>query len=234
MTFTAEQSAALAAPLARDVVKTRAQSGQTLSYIEGWWAIAEANRIFGFDGWTRETIRLDCVHTGQSERGNAVCTYVAKVRVTVGGIVREGTGAGHGNDKQPGQAHEKAVKEAETDAMKRALMTFGNPFGLALYDKMQEGVEDAAPAPAPAPRPAAPPVAFSPDAIIVPQTPDNKPDWKAWAEAFRAQIKAAPDRAALDALFAANLTPLLNLKREADKTHDFLTKCANARFPTAA
>ncbi|MDM7954732.1 MAG: Rad52/Rad22 family DNA repair protein [Cyanobium sp. CZS 25K] len=34
-----------------------------------------------------------------------------------------------------GQAHESALKEAETDAMKRALMTFGHPFGLALYDK---------------------------------------------------------------------------------------------------
>jgi hypothetical protein len=39
-----------------------------------------------------------------------------------------------------GQAHESALKEAETDAMKRALMTFGNPFGLALYDKKQREV----------------------------------------------------------------------------------------------
>ena len=33
-------------------------------------------------------------------------------------------------------------KEAETDARKRALMTFGNPFGLALYDKTQANVAD--------------------------------------------------------------------------------------------
>lgn len=39
-----------------------------------------------------------------------------------------------------GEAHEKALKEAETDAMKRALTTFGNPFGLALYDREQKGV----------------------------------------------------------------------------------------------
>ena len=39
-----------------------------------------------------------------------------------------------------GLAHESALKEAETDAMKRALMTFGNPFGLALYDKQQRQV----------------------------------------------------------------------------------------------
>ena len=32
----------------------------------------------------------------------------------------------------PGEAHESAIREAETDAMKRALSTFGNPFGLAL------------------------------------------------------------------------------------------------------
>jgi hypothetical protein len=40
----------------------------------------------------------------------------------------------------PGEAHESAIKEAETDAMKRALTTFGNPFGLALYDKEQHNV----------------------------------------------------------------------------------------------
>jgi hypothetical protein len=33
--------------------------------------------------------------------------------------------------------------EAETDAMKRALVTFGNPFGLALYDKSQRQVSGA-------------------------------------------------------------------------------------------
>jgi len=38
--------------------------------------------------------------------------------------------------------HESAIKEAETDAMKRAFMTFGNPFGLALYDKQQTNVAD--------------------------------------------------------------------------------------------
>jgi hypothetical protein len=65
---------------------------------------------------------------------------------TAGGLtplVREGSGAGHGIDVDLGQAHESALKEAETDAMKRALMTFGNPFGLALYDKAQRQVSSA-------------------------------------------------------------------------------------------
>jgi recombination DNA repair RAD52 pathway protein len=71
-------------------------------------------------------------------------SYVAKVRVVVFAadtlVIREGVGAGHGIDVDCGQAHESAIKEAETDAMKRALMTFGNPFGLALYDKEQANV----------------------------------------------------------------------------------------------
>jgi recombination DNA repair RAD52 pathway protein len=90
-----------------------------------------SNRIFGFDGWSCETIETTCVNS----EPDAV-TYTAKVRITIGNIIREGTGAGHGNTKQGiGINHESAIKEAETDAKKRALMSFGNQFGLSLYDK---------------------------------------------------------------------------------------------------
>jgi DNA recombination protein Rad52 len=153
--FSLKQIAALAAPLDRANVKQREQSGQKLSYIEGWVVIAEANRIFGFDGWQRETVTLKCVSqlerpVGKQQRPGWGVTYSARVRITVtaGGlppIIREGSGAGHGIDVDLGQAHESALKEAETDAMKRALMTFGNPFGLALYDKLQREVEGDAP-----------------------------------------------------------------------------------------
>ena len=37
------------------------------------------------------------------------------------------------------------IKEAETDAEKRALKTFGNQFGQALYDKTQSNVVDIIP-----------------------------------------------------------------------------------------
>jgi len=59
-------------------------------------------------------------------------------------FLKPGGGAGHGIDVDLGLAHESALKEAETDAMKRALMTFGNPFGLALYDKQQREVTSSA------------------------------------------------------------------------------------------
>ena len=153
--FSAEQLAALAAPLDRSRIASRKLGGSRVSYLPGWVLIEEANRIFGFDGWQRQTLFCRCA--AQAERligandperpaknGWGV-TYIARVRITVltrsgGLLIREGTGAGHGIDVDLGQAHESAIKEAETDAMKRALVTFGNPFGLALYDKSQRQV----------------------------------------------------------------------------------------------
>ena len=152
--FSPEQLAALSAPLDRANVRQREQGRSRVSYLEGWQVIAEANRIFGFDGWQRQTIAVCCVAQaerliGREQKPGWGVTYTARVRVTVtaGGLtplVREGSGAGHGIDVDLGQAHESALKEAETDAMKRALMTFGNPFGLALYVKAQRQVSSAA------------------------------------------------------------------------------------------
>lgn len=133
-----QQKQLLSEPLQKSAVKERSGGGgRSLSYIEGWHAIAEANRIFGFDGWASETVSMECV----GNDGGTV-SYVCKVRVTVDGIIREGWGAGHGRGGSAGDRHESAVKEAETDARKRALMTFGNQFGLALYDKTKSNVQD--------------------------------------------------------------------------------------------
>ena len=142
MTFTDTMREELAKSLDRSNVAQREQAGRKFSYIEGWHAIAEANRIFGFDGWTRETVDLRQLGEPRQTGDKWRVEYLAKVRIRVGEVIREGCGFGQGIDKDVGQAHESALKEAETDAMKRALMTFGNPFGLALYDKSQSNVSD--------------------------------------------------------------------------------------------
>lgn len=110
-------------------------------YIEGWHAIAEANRIFGFGGWSYEILSL--IMAGQpydNQNGNKVVNYICQIRVTVDGVIREDTGFGSGISGDLGSAHEGATKEAVTDALKRALRTFGNQFGLALYDKQKANV----------------------------------------------------------------------------------------------
>ena len=65
MTFTDRQLRKLRARLPRRHVKERDSDGITLHYLEGWHVIAEANRIFGFDGWNRETVVSQCVWTKQ-------------------------------------------------------------------------------------------------------------------------------------------------------------------------
>ena len=132
MEFSKEQVEKLNEPiLAKNVKERDGNKAGTfqLAYVEGWHVINEANRIFGFDGWSSETIYTLCVADN-----NESVTYIAKVKVIVGNLFREGTGAGHGRFGSIGEKHESAIKEAETDARKRAFMQFGNQFGLSLYN----------------------------------------------------------------------------------------------------
>jgi hypothetical protein len=145
MAFTEAQVKSLEAKLDGKHVRTRRVQDIVLTYVEGWHVIAEANRIFGYDAWDRETIATRCVWTGMANRQHSAA-YTAKVRIAVraGGstIVREGCGSGEARGLTPGEAHDLALKAAETDATKRALTTFGNPFGLALYDRDLGGVRN--------------------------------------------------------------------------------------------
>ena len=136
MGFTAKQTHALRRNVDVRHMRTREANGRELSYIEGWFVISEANRIFGFDAWSRETIETRCV-LARENRGTFLAVYVARVRITVHAegatVIREGHGSGEGRGTSPGEVHDIALKAAETDATKRALATFGKPFGLELY-----------------------------------------------------------------------------------------------------
>ncbi len=58
---------ALSGKLSAKQVKTRQMNGLNLSAIEGWHAVAEANRIFGFGGWERGTVETRCVWQGRGK-----------------------------------------------------------------------------------------------------------------------------------------------------------------------
>jgi hypothetical protein len=65
---------------------------RSLSYLETWDVITTANAVFGFTGWSRETVMLEQLHPpvlvsdeASPERGLVVCAYWAKTRVTVCG-----------------------------------------------------------------------------------------------------------------------------------------------------
>jgi recombination DNA repair RAD52 pathway protein len=85
----------------------------------------------------------------RENRGTFLAVYIARVRITVHAegrtITREGHGSGEGRGASPGEVHDIALKAAETDATKRALATFGKPFGLELYRKDKKGIFERSP-----------------------------------------------------------------------------------------
>ena len=180
--FSDEQIAMLKEKLDPKNVKKRQDGrGGQLSYIEGWRVIAEANAVFGPDGWERKTeVALAWAGKRGTRSGEQDCVcYTAKVTITVTQdeqcVTRDGVGAGMGLGSTPAEAHEMACKAAETDATKRALSTFGWRFGLALYDKELEnvGTGEAKTSQAPAKK-AAP--KSPPDTIPDPVAPELKPE----------------------------------------------------------
>jgi recombination DNA repair RAD52 pathway protein len=152
--FTPEQRALLEGKLDKANVKSRrGANGRAVAYLEAWHIIDMANEVFGFGNWDAETVEMkrehEPVHIPPSEenpKGAIVVTYSARVRVTVYSqdgtrkVVRERTGGHRGFGPTVGQAVEDCIKAAETDATKRAFVTFGNIFGLALYDREQRNV----------------------------------------------------------------------------------------------
>ena len=122
------------------VAHRRGGKGQMVSYIEGYQAINQANRIFGYGRWGAELVGPVCyreltrTHKGTGEVSTAAM-YWATVRVHVRGCEpRSDVGCAFTTDDSL-EAHDTAIKAAVTDAMKRALRQYGDQFGNCLYDR---------------------------------------------------------------------------------------------------
>jgi DNA recombination protein Rad52 len=193
----------LKAPLDPRAIKPPPQ-GKYGEYVDGLHVIREANRIFGFNGWSYEVTRLELVSRVDAQNNNVRVGYLCAVRVNVDGVVREGTAVGNGAAKPDNEAdaHESAVKEAETDALKRALRSFGNTFGLALYDKDKSARE-----------------------VGIPPEPFNAP---ATRDRIKAAIGKAANAIALEQLWTHPKTceafDQLPPPMQAELTHDYTTR----------
>ncbi len=139
--FNQEQLQLLNQELDSSRIKSRSKGNINLSYLEGFDLIETANKVFGYGNWSYSIESLEHLSTEQNQNQNFVIYYKAIVKVTVydkehiQNISRSDVGTGTGIAKTQSEAHEGATKEAVTDALKRALRSFGNQFGLSLYDK---------------------------------------------------------------------------------------------------
>ena len=130
----------LSQPLDPSLVSRRTgRKNRTYSYLEGHTAIAQANRIFGHGGWGYEVVggvnlrdaQMINAETGDVRTSHA---YAAMVRVDVPGAPsRTDVGFHAVNGDDTSDDHETAYKGAVTDALKRALRSFGDQFGNGLY-----------------------------------------------------------------------------------------------------
>ncbi|MFQ6117370.1 MAG: RAD52 family DNA repair protein [Candidatus Bipolaricaulia bacterium] len=147
--LTEEQITELKRPLDERRIERRKAKFGTVEYLPTWDIINRANEIFGYGGWQREIKRLEKVYEEEID-GTHTVGYLCESRVTVGEIVHEDVGFGAAiNYPDPTAAHEKAMKTAVSDSLKRCLRAFGPQFGLSLYKSVQREVEEFEP---PSPR----------------------------------------------------------------------------------
>jgi hypothetical protein len=136
--ITAEQQAVLLKPLNGSRVAKRKQAGQTLSYLEAWDVKAHMNRIFGFTGWswtvTTAEVAFEGTVPGKSGGENWNVGYKVIGTLEVAGARYSEAAVGSATLPSRGDAHDMAVKTAESDAFKRAAINLGDQFGLGLYN----------------------------------------------------------------------------------------------------
>lgn len=132
--LTKAQHEQLLKPLNDSRVAKRQQAGRSLSYLEAWDVKAHLIRIFGFGGWSADVLAADLAFEEKNEKGQWNVGYKVTLRLAVAGATYTESAVGSASLPQRGEAHDMAVKSAESDALKRAAINLGTQFGLSLYN----------------------------------------------------------------------------------------------------
>ncbi len=122
-------------PLNESRVAKRGQAGRQLSYLEAWDVKAHLIRIFGFGGWSADVLESSLAFEDKNEKGQWNVGYKVTLCLNVHTLGCTYTEAAVGSATLPqrGEAHDMAIKTAESDALKRAAINLGTQFGLSLY-----------------------------------------------------------------------------------------------------
>jgi hypothetical protein len=113
------------------------KDGKGFSHVEAWDIRRTMNQIFGFAEWSAEVIAMEMIYEDSKEvQGKArwSVAYRAQCRVTVNGASYIEWASGDAtNYPSRADAHDQAMKTAESQAFKRACVNLGDQFGLSLY-----------------------------------------------------------------------------------------------------
>lgn len=138
--------------LLRPINPSRVLKKQNQSHLEAYDVRAHLNRIFGFARWSGDVIKMTLVSqvegTNKSGKPAVTVVYRAGYRLSIRAIDGEPlatyTEYASGDAinfplNQLGDAHDFAMKTAESQALKRAAHNLGDQFGLSLYNNGSYG-----------------------------------------------------------------------------------------------
>ena len=118
------------------------KDGKGFSHVEAWDIRRTMNNIFGFAEWSSEVTDMELIYEveGTVERNGKQMkvwgvSYRARCSIRVNGAVYSEWAAGDAtNYPSRADAHDQAIKTAESQAFKRACVNLGDQFGLSLYN----------------------------------------------------------------------------------------------------
>ena len=110
--------------------------GKSLSYLEAWDVKAHLIRVFGFGRWSANVLQAELAFEEQNEKGQWNVGYKVLLELRIYDLPCSYTEAAIGSAtlSHRGEAHDMAIKTAESDALKRAAINLGDQFGLSLYN----------------------------------------------------------------------------------------------------
>ena len=117
------------------IAKRSGGGGRSRSYLEAWDVKAHLIRIFGFGAWSADVIESSLAYE-EKNGNNWSVGYKVVLRLSLPTLNCTYTEAAVGSAQLPqrGEAHDMAIKTAESDALKRAAINLGDQFGLSLYN----------------------------------------------------------------------------------------------------
>lgn len=141
--FNLTQQQQLIKGLNADRVEKRSQGGMKLSYLAQHDVRAHLIRLFGYGHFDLITESTTPAYEQQQESSKGGKLWNVGYRVTMRLVIRDAdqnfvccfseSAVGSALSADRGEAHDNAVKNGSSDAMKRCAINLGDQFGLSLY-----------------------------------------------------------------------------------------------------
>jgi recombination DNA repair RAD52 pathway protein len=119
------------------------KDGKGFAHLEAWDVRAHLIRIFGFAKWSAELVDMEPIFETYIEKDGKTrwtVAYRATMRLTIhtgdmeDAVYTEAAVGDSQNNPSRADAHDMAIKTAESQAFKRCAINLGDQFGLSLYN----------------------------------------------------------------------------------------------------